>query len=105
MKTCYDCGLVKETGVKHTCVERDEPEPGTTYELERFKPDPLGMLGSYAVDIYDASGKSIAGLMHDRSGCEKLLRVRGFKGPFVWPTVAESIAKRKAKRARARGTS
>jgi len=108
-KLCYDCGMPKPTheelkagAAKHVCVPRNEPEPGTTFELERYTPDPF--FGSYGVDIKDKDGKTIVGTMHDRSTCERLLRIRGWKGPFNWPTVAESMASSDAKRAAARLT-
>jgi hypothetical protein len=103
---CYDCKQPKPTreqlkaGVRrHVCVPMAEPEAGTRFVLETFEADPSGLLGSYGCDILDSSGAVIAGCMSTREYCERLLRIRGFRGPFQWPTVEASKAERAARRA------
>jgi hypothetical protein len=96
MKNCYNCEKPREKG--HVCVPWTEPSPGTSFRLERYRPDPTGFTGDFAVDVIDAAGKTVAGILSSREECERLLLIRGFKRPFYWPTVAESEAERKQRR-------
>lgn len=80
------------------CVPLETPAPGTTYRLERYEPCRMGLPGDCGVTILDSDGRYIAGVIDSRAGCERLLRIRGFGGPFAWPTPAESKAARMARR-------
>lgn len=101
---CYDCGQPMPTreeraaGVRHEHLVRTEPEPGTSYSLERFEAD--AFTGGFGVDI-TKDGKTIAGVISGRRACEELLRIRGWRGPFDWPSIAASKAARAARRKRA----
>lgn len=91
---CYDCGQPKHRGV--ACVPWAAPAPGTSYRLERYIAD--GLTGAFAVDIIGPDGRTIIGALDSRARCERLLKIRGFRGPFRWPTVEESRAARAARR-------
>ncbi len=93
---CYDCGRARHRGTR--CVPLAEPAAGTSYRLEVYGSDSTGILGSYGVDIVGPDGLVVVGALSSRADCERLLTIRGFKGPFVWPTLAESNAARAERR-------
>lgn len=58
-----------------------QPSDTVTLKLQQAE----AFFGSYYVEIRDADGKCVGGILASRKSCEAYLRERGVSGPYRWP--------------------
>tara|TARA_R110000796_G_scaffold229663_4_gene347072 strand:+ start:6521 stop:6850 length:330 start_codon:yes stop_codon:yes gene_type:complete len=89
---CYTCdGVLKtreerQAGERHVCKKKKRAPHDWVCTLDYVGRDPLGLFGSWVVEIKDGDGGSVKGLQADLRSCLELVQMQGFSRRRMIPS-------------------